>query len=268
MIESQINYIKKFTGDFVPKIAMILGSGWNEAISEMEIIYQIPFVDVPDMPKCSVLGHEGVFIFGYLSNVPVVIMKGRLHLYEGHTAEVITNPIRLFKGLGVETVILTNAAGGLKPTLKVGEVVIINDHINLTCHNPLIGIKPTTENPVFINMTDVYNSKYIEKTKKVCQDNSIDYSTGTYIQLLGPSFETPSEVKMLSLLGGTCVGMSTVQEAIMARYLKMEVIGLSFISNLGAGITGNKLNHQEVLENAKNNAIKLKTLLKELVKKI
>lgn len=267
-IEVLTNNIKKQLGDFKIDIAIILGSGWNGCVSKVETYKEINYADIDGLPQCTVKGHKGKFIFGTLSGKNVGIMQGRFHLYEGYSAFETTIGLQLLNKLGATTCILTNASGGVNLNYKTNDIVIVNDVINLSGRNALVGLVPTEEKPVFISMGDCIDKSLQEKARLVCEKQGLNYQSGVYSQNLGPTYETSAEVRMLRNMGVDCVGMSTVQEVIMARYLKMKVLCLSYISNMAQGIKNEVLTHEEVLDNAKIFQGKGTNLLVEIVANI
>lgn len=247
------------------KIAIILGSGLNQCIHEfMDIEGTLAYKDIEGMKVSTAPGHVGKFLFGKISGVPVIAMQGRLHFYEGYTMSEVTKPITLLHQLGVETLIVTNASGGINLDYHVGEFMLITDHINLTGSNPLIGPKKEGFER-FPDMSYAYNRKYIESMKRIAKENGIPMNTGVYIGVTGPSYETPAEIKAFRVLGADAVGMSTVAEVIVANQLHMQVCGLSLISNMAAGVLDQKLTEEEVLEAGKNAQPQFKLLLTQFV---
>lgn len=260
--------IKKTIGDFKPEVGIILGSGWNDVVSLVKNPVTIKYSSLSGMPKTSVKGHSGNLVFGELNNKNVVFVQGRFHIYEGHDISTTVLPVRMLKQLGVNKVILTNAAGGVNENYNVGDIVIVKDLINFTGKNPLIGIKPTEENPVFVDMTYPVNQKFSEIAYNICNENNIPVHYGTYFQLTGPTYETPAEIKMVRALGGDLVGMSTGVEVIMAAYEKMEVAVISCVTNKAAGMENKKLSHEEVLQATNNNRRNFLVLLENLISQI
>lgn len=260
--------IKSIINDFVPEIGIILGSGWAEVIEEVDNKVIVPFKEITNMPTTSVKGHVGNFVFGLLGGKKVAIMQGRFHMYEGHSAFDSTISVQVLHQLGVKVLIVTNSAGGINDKYNISDIVVINDHINFTAKNPLIGIKPTTELPVFIDMLNAYDSDLVDIATSVCYDLGITNHKGVYAQLLGPNYETPAEIRMLRTMGADVVGMSTVQEVIMARYLGVRVLGISCVTNKGAGMEKVKLDHKDVLKVTQDNKKNFKNILKNVVKNI
>ena len=239
--------ISKRAGARQPAVAIILGSGLGGLASAIDDAVRIPFADIPGFPETTVVGHEGAVIVGGLGGREVVALSGRFHMYEGHPAALAAFPLRVFHALGVRELFVSNAAGGISPKLAVGDLMVISDHLNLTGTNPLVG--PAQEGETrFPDMTDAYDPGLRRVLRTTAEKLDIPLQQGVYAGLLGPSYETPSEVKMLRLLGADAVGMSTVPEVIMARALGIRVAGISCITNAAAGVTGAALSHAEVLE--------------------
>jgi purine-nucleoside phosphorylase len=230
-----------------PAVAVILGSGLGGLASAIENAVRIPFGDIPGFPEATVVGHEGAAIVGDIGGRAVVALSGRFHMYEGHPAALAAFPVRVFHAMGVRELFVSNAAGGISSRLAVGDLMMISDHLNLMGANPLVG--PIEEGETrFPDMTDAYDPGLRKVLRTTAEALDIPVREGVYAGLLGPSYETPSEVKMLRLLGADAVGMSTVPEVIMARALGIRVAGISCITNAAAGVTGSALSHAEVLE--------------------
>lgn len=247
-----------------PKIAIVLGSGWGGVADAMQNVRKISYSKLRGMPQCGVEGHAGNFVFGDLNGIGVVLQQGRIHMYEGHSASEAVLPLAIMKELGVEKIVLTNAAGGINPKYEVGDLMILSDHINFTGRNPLEGAKPTIKYPVFVDMTHVYDQAMINVIEDICSRLEVKAYKGTYMQVLGPSFETPAEVRAYSMLGADAVGMSTAIEAVFARYLKMRVVGLSCITNKAAGLFSGEIEHSDVIEQSK----KRENIFAELLSRI
>lgn len=234
-----------------PKIAIILGSGLGGLVDHLDIEVEIPYAEIPHFPVSTVKGHRGSLVFGKMNGVDIVVLSGRFHYYEGYTMKEVTYPIQVLKEMGVEILILSNAAGGMNPSFKVGDIMIIKDHINMMGDNPLLGPNDDRMGVRFLDMSEPY-SKRIQKiafeTGKTLQ---LHLQQGVYVGVSGPCFETPAEYKAFYILGGDAVGMSTVPEAIVARHRKMEVFALSVITDLGVVGQVEKVSHEEVLIAAK-----------------
>ena len=232
--------------DFRPKMGIVLGSGLGNYADQMEIVYQISYHDIPGFPVSTVEGHDGRFLFGYINKAPVVLMKGRVHYYEGYSMEDVVLPIRLMKLLGIETLLLTNAAGGINRTFKVGDFMIITDQISSFVPSPLIGENVSELGDRFTDMTQIYDLELQELLRKAGADIGLDVKEGVYVQASGPNFESPAEIKMFAVLGADAVGMSTTCEALVARHAGLRVAGVSCISNLASGISEVELSHDDV----------------------
>ncbi len=230
-----------------PKIAIVLGSGLGGLTEKIEIVDEIPYKEIPNFPVSTVQGHKGTMIFGRLNGVEVLVFNGRFHYYEGYPMDVVTYPQQILPGIGVKTVILSNAAGGMNPTFKVGDIMLIRDHINMFGNNPLLGPNDDTLGPRFPNMSEAYSQRLLKLAHQTAEKLDIHVQEGVYIGVTGPCFETPAEYKMYYILGADTVGMSTVPEAIMARYLGMEVFALSVVTDLGIVGRVEEASHEEVL---------------------
>lgn len=233
-----------------PEIGLILGSGLGVLAEEITDPLYIPYEEIPDFPVSTVEGHAGRLVVGHLAGVPVLTMQGRFHFYEGYDMKTVTFPIRVMQSLGIKKLLVTNAAGGINLDFNEGAIMVIKDHINLMGTNPLMGKNSEEFGPRFPDMTYSYNPQYINLTQKKAEELNIEIKTGVYVGLTGPSYETPAEIKFLRIIGGDAVGMSTVPEVIVARHGGMDVLGISCITNMAAGISGAALNHEEVMETA------------------
>lgn len=266
MYSEAISYIKE-QGIKDAQVALILGSGLGDTADEIESAITIDYEDIPNFPVSTIEGHEGKLVYGELSGVKVIALKGRFHYYEGYDLQKVVYPVRIFKELGVETVIITNAAGGVNETFAPGDLMVITDHLNLTGQNPLIGPNEANHGPRFVDMTETYSVRGQDLVKQIAIDHQIDLKEGVYTWFTGPTYETPAEIKAVRVLGGDAVGMSTVPEAITAKHAGMEVIGISCITNLAAGMQ-TSLNHEEVVEVSKLVKPRFKTLIKELLRNL
>ena len=233
--------------DLVPRAGLVLGSGLGGLANAIEGPVAIPFEVMPGWPVATAPGHAGRLLLGSLAGVPVVALQGRFHLYEGNDAGLVVQPVLLFRQLGARLVVLTNAAGGVNPRFGPGTLMAITDHINLTGRSPLVGANANELGPRFTDLTDVWAPHLRERLHAAADAEGIALEDGVYAGLLGPNYETPAEVRMLHALGADAVGMSTVLEAIAARWVGLEVCGVSLVTNAGAGYTGQPLTHQEVL---------------------
>jgi len=256
----------KYTGK--PKIGLILGSGLGVLADEIKNPIKIPYNEIPDFPVSTVAGHAGQLVFGSLSEKEVVAMQGRFHYYEGYSLDQVTFPVRVMKQLGVEILIVTNAAGGINENFQPGDLMIISDHINNMGYNPLIGQNDGRLGPRFPDMSEAYNKELRRTAKEVADKLQISIQEGVYVGNTGPTYETPAEVKMLRNLGGDAVGMSTVPEVIVARHADLKVLGISCISNMAAGILDQLLTHDEVIETTNKVRSQFLAYVKEVIKTI
>lgn len=254
--------------DFVPKVAIVLGSGLGDYAEAIQVAYELPYGEIEGFPVSTVPGHAGKFIFGYINEIPIVCMKGRVHFYEGYPIGDVVLPARLMKLMGAEILFLTNAAGGVNTSFHAGDLMLIKDHISVFAPNPLIGPNIDELGVRFPDMSTVYDRELQDLIRKAAKENNIFLQEGVYAQLTGPSFESPAEIRMLRTLGCDAVGMSTVVEAIAANHMGMRICGISCISNLAAGMTMNPLTHEEVQEAADMAAPNFKKLVTETVKSI
>lgn len=254
--------------DFVPQIALILGSGLGDYAKNIQVVDTIDYHDIEGFPVSTVSGHAGKFIFGYVEDVPVVCMQGRVHYYEGYPMSDVVLPTRLMKMLGAKVLFLTNAAGGVQVGMKAGDLMIIKDHISTFIPSPLIGANIDELGVRFPDMSEVYDKDLRQIIRKAAAELDIDMKEGVYAQFTGPAYETPTEVAMARLLGADAVGMSTACEAIAANHMGMKILGISCITNLAAGISPVKLSHEEVKETADAVAVKFKGLVTNIIGKI
>lgn len=252
--------------DFVPKAAVVLGSGLGDYAEGIRVECEVPYGEIEGFPVSTVPGHAGKFIFGWIDSVPVVCMKGRVHYYEGYNISDVVLPVRLMGLLGAEILFLTNAAGGVNAAFRPGDLMLIRDHIALFAPNPLIGPNIEALGTRFPDMSAVYDPGLQDVIRKAADENGIPLREGVYAQLTGPSFESPADIRALRTLGADAVGMSTVVEAIAARHMGMRVCGISCISNLAAGMTAEPLSHQEVQEAADKAAPAFQKLVTESVR--
>lgn len=248
-LQEALEYIQSKT-KVTPDIGLVLGSGLGVLAERMEQATVIPYEDIPHFPISTVEGHAGELVIGQAAGRNVVLMNGRFHLYEGYGADVVAFPIRIMKLLGVRTLIITNAAGGIHTDFAPGDLMLIEDHINLTFRNALIGINDPEFGPRFPDMSEAYSRRLRAIAEEAAKEQGIQLVKGVYVGLLGPSYETPAEIRMMRMLGADAVGMSTVNEVIAARHAGIEVLGISCISNMAAGILPEPLSHEEVMETA------------------
>ena len=253
--------------DFEPKVAVVLGSGLGNFARTVDVKAELPYNEIEGFPVSTVPGHAGKFIFGYINDIPVVLMQGRVHYYEGYPITDVVLPTRLMKMMGAEILFLTNASGGINPAFHAGSLMLIKDHVSIFAPNPLIGSNIDELGTRFPDMSHVYDEDLQEIIKGTAKDNDIELFEGVYAQLTGPSFESPAEIKMLHNLGVSAVGMSTVVEAIAANHMGMKICGVSCVSNLAAGMNSAPLTHEEVQEAANAVAPKFEKLLTESVTK-
>lgn len=251
---------------FVPKVAVVLGSGLGDYAEDIRVEYELPYSEIEGFPVSTVPGHAGKFIFGYIGEVPVACMKGRVHYYEGYPVSDVVLPVRLLKLMGAEILFLTNAAGGVNTSFHAGDLMLIRDHISAFAPNPLIGPNIDELGPRFPDMSKVYDRELQKLIAGKAKENHIYLQEGVYAQMTGPSYESPAEIRMLRMLGCDAVGMSTVVEAIAANHMGMKICGVSCISNLAAGMSENPLSHKEVQEAADMAAPAFKRLVTEAVK--
>lgn len=261
------NYIQLHC-KIVPAVGIVLGSGLGNFIREMEVEKEISYRDIPHFPVSTVEGHSGKLIFGKISGMPAVAMAGRFHFYEGYTSQQVIYPIRVMKMLGVETVLISNAAGGINQSFEVGDLMIIKDHISLFTLNPLLGKNEDTLGSRFPDMSEPYTSSLIAKAKTIAERLQIPVHTGVYTGVTGPSFETRSEYKLIKVLGGDAVGMSTVQEVIAAVHCGMKVFAMSVITDIGIREEDNVITHEEVLQAAKDAEPKLTAIFTNLLQEM
>lgn len=231
-----------------PAVGVVLGSGLGGFAEALERPQSFPYAEIPHFPRSSVQGHRGSLVAGTLRNTPLFVMSGRVHAYEGYSAEEVVFPARVLATLGVKNLVLTNAAGAINTAFKPSELMILTDHINLTGLNPLVGPELPGLGPRFVDLSETYHPKLVAACEQAARRIGLTMRKGVYVGLLGPSFETPAEIRMLRTLGADAVGMSTVLEAIAAAQMGSRVLGLSCITNMAAGIQQNKIDHREVLE--------------------
>lgn len=251
--------------DFKPKVAIVLGSGLGDYADGIRVESTLSYHEIEGFPVSTVPGHKGQFIFGYVGEVPVVCMQGRVHYYEGYPISDVVLPTRLMKLMGAEVLFLTNASGGINPSFHAGDFMLLSDHISCFAPNPLIGENMDELGTRFPDMSEVYDRKLQQVIEDAAKDLGIGLQKGVYLQLTGPSFESPAEIKMLRGFGADAVGMSTVVEAIAANHMGMKICGISCVCNLAAGMTANPLTHEEVQEAANNAAPLFKKLVTEAV---
>jgi purine-nucleoside phosphorylase len=230
-----------------PRIAVVLGSGLGAFADALDNQTTIPYRDIPGWPQSTAIGHAGKLVAGTINSLPVAALAGRVHLYEGYTAQQVVYGIRVLAELGIQSLVLTNAAGGVNPAYGPGQLVLISDHINLLGQNPLTGPNDDSLGPRFPDMSEAYSKRYRDLACEAGREMALDLAEGVYAALPGPSYETPAEIRYLRTIGADLVGMSTAPEAIAANHLGMKVLGISCVTNFAAGVTDQKLDHKEVL---------------------
>lgn len=266
----QINFTTKSilekTNNFKPEVGIILGTGLGGLVKEISAEYVIPYEEIPNFPVSTVQGHSGKLIFGELGGKKVMAMQGRFHFYEGYSMHEITFPVRVMKALGVHSLVVSNASGGMNPTFEIGEIMIINDQINLFPTNPLIGKNIAELGPRFLDMSEPYDKKLIAKALEIAKANNIKVSQGSYAGLTGPCFETPAEYRYIAHIGADTVGMSTVPEVIVARHGGMRVFGVSIVTDLGVEGKIVEVTHEEVQHIAAAAEPKMSLIVKEVIR--
>lgn len=261
MLSEQIEFIKSKT-DFVPETALVLGSGLGDLADEIDICCTVDYKDIPDFPVSTAPSHKGRFVFGKMNDKNVVIMQGRVHLYEGYTARQVVNPIRLMKKLGARILFLTNASGGICSDFNIGDFMVIHDHISSFVESPLVGENDDTLGVRFPDMSEVYSKRLNTVIHNTAKQLGINTKEGVYLQFRGPNFETPAEIRMAKHLGADAVGMSTAIEAQAAKHCGFEVCGISLVTNLACGISQTPITSEEVTETAQRVAPYFKKLIK------
>lgn len=267
MLQETTNFLReRFPGK--PKVSIVLGSGLGAFAEELTGPISIPYADIPGWPPSTAVGHAGKLVYGTISGVSVVVLAGRAHLYEGYSPERVTYSMRVMKLLGVESVVLSNAAGGINESYSQGSLVLIADHINLMGQNPLVGANDDVFGPRFPDMTEAYSRQYREIAREVAAGLGISLQEGVYAALLGPSYETPAEIRFLRTIGADMVGMSTVPEVIVANHMGMKCLAISCVTNMAAGLLPHKIDHAEVLETGARVRHTLVKLLKALIPRL
>jgi len=254
--------------DIKPKVGIVLGSGLGNLANQIEVETAIDYHDIPNFPEVTVKGHSGRLLIGKLGGKDIIAMLGRFHFYEGHSMKALTFPIRVMIDLGIDLLILSNAAGGMNPNFKVGDIMLINDHINLFPDNPLMGPNDERLGVRFPDMSEVYDKELIKKAHQIAKENNIELQEGVYVGTTGPTFETPAEYKYFHIIGGDTVGMSTVPEAIVARHGGIKTFGFSIVTDLGVEGQVETVSHEEVIEAANAAEPKLTLIVTELLKSL
>jgi purine-nucleoside phosphorylase len=263
-VQETVSYIKDKI-DITPEYGVILGSGLGSFTDEMNVEFILPYNEIPNFPLSTVQGHKGALVFGTIGDKKVVAMQGRFHFYEGYSMKEVTFPVRVMKYLGINKLIVSNASGGVNPVYRVGDIILIKDHINFAPEHPLRGVNDERFGPRFVNMSEPYSRKMIAKAKELAGNLNIEVKDGVYLGLQGPTFETLAEYKMVKIVGADCVGMSTVPEVIVARHMDLETFGVSVITDMGDEDSIGTISHDEVLEAAQKSEPKVRTLIKELI---
>lgn len=265
-VQETVQFLKNKT-NYSPEFGIILGSGLGTFTDDINIEFTIPYADIPNFPVSTVQGHKGALVFGTIGNKQVVAMQGRFHYYEGYDMQTVTFPVRVLHYLGIQNLIVSNASGGVNPNYKVGDVVLIIDHINLFPDHPLRGTNEERFGPRFVNMSEPYSRTLQQKAKAIALQHNIDLKEGIYLGLQGPTFETLAEYKMVKILGADCVGMSTVPEVIVARHMNLSCLGISVITDMGDEDNIDEVNHDEVLQAAKKAEPVVRKLIREFILK-
>lgn len=266
-LEKCYEYYRSVTG-FMPKVGLILGSGLGGYAKKMKVVKEIPYGDIPGFPVSTVQGHDGRFMLGYIGDVPAVVMKGRVHYYEGYPMEDVVLPTRLMKRMGIEVLFLTNAAGGINRGFRVGDFMMITDQISSFVPSPLIGENVSELGDRFPDMTHIYDEELQGWIEETAREEDIPLQKGVYLQTTGPNFESPAEIRMYSLLGADAVGMSTACEAIAARHAGVRVCGISCISNMASGISEEELSHLDVQAIADQRSGEFERIVTKSIEKI
>lgn len=253
---------------FVPKLALILGSGLGDYAEHVTVEKTIPYESIEGFPRSTVAGHKGQFVYAKVKGVPTVMMQGRVHYYEGYPMQDVVLPVRLMKKMGAEILFLTNAAGGVNENFHAGDLMMITDQISSFVPSPLIGANREDLGPRFPDMSEIYRREYRKIIRESSKALNIDLQEGTYLQFTGPAYESPAEIRMVRTLGADAVGMSTACEAVAANHMGMKILGISFISNLAAGMSTQPLSHKEVQEAADLAAPKFRALVTEVIRRI
>lgn len=266
-LKAGYKYCRSVTA-FRPRVGLILGSGLGNYARNMDVVCEIPYGEIPEFPVSTVEGHDGRFLFGYIGEIPAIVMKGRVHYYEGYSMEEVVMPVRLMKLLGIETLFLTNAAGGINRDFRVGDFMMITDQISSFVPSPLIGENVEELGTRFPDMTHIYDTEFQRMIRETAKEEGISVKEGVYLQTSGPNFESPAEIRMYAALGADAVGMSTACEALAARHAQIRVCGISCISNMACGISEEELSHLDVQEVANRRAEEFERLVTKVIVKI
>ena len=267
MLHAAASYVREHIG-IEPRVAVVLGSGLGAFAHELSERVLIPYEEIPNWPRSTALGHAGMLVAGVLEGVPVVVLAGRAHLYEGYPPERVVFPVRVLRMLGTRSLVLTNAAGGINLAYSQGALVLISDHINLQFSNPLQGANEDRLGPRFPDMSEAYSREYRAIAQQAAAELGIELGEGVYAAMLGPSYETPAEIRFLRTIGADLVGMSTVPEAIVANHMSMRVLAISCVTNMAAGILPQRINHEEVLETGRRVRGTLVKLLRTVIPRL
>ncbi len=262
-----VDFIKSKTNGFEPEVGIVLGSGLGGLVNVIDTQYSIPYAEIPNFPVSTVAGHQGKLILGTLSGRKVVAMQGRFHYYEGYSTKEVTFPIRVLKYLGIKLLVLSNASGGINPDFRVSDIMFITDHINLL-PNPLIGKNDDRIGTRFPEMSEAYNKNVLAFADKIADELKIQVQHGVYVGDTGPTYETPAEYNYYRIIGGDCVGMSTVPEVIIARHCGLPVFAMSIITDLGGKDIAVQVTHEEVINAANVAEPKMTAILKEMLKRL
>jgi purine-nucleoside phosphorylase len=266
-IQEASAFVASKTG-YRPKLAVILGSGLGAFARELAGANVIPYAEIPHFPKSTVSGHAGRMVFGEFAGSPVLVMSGRVHAYEGYSAMEVAFPVRVLAAAGIRTLVITNAAGAVNQAFRPGDLMVITDHLNLTGKNPLVGPEEPELGPRFPDMTEAYAPELTHVCETAARGIGLNLRKGVYAGLLGPSYETPAEIRMLRTIGADAVGMSTVLEVVAANHARMKVLGISCMTNMAAGILKKKLDHREVMETGERVRGVFAELLREVLPKL
>lgn len=268
-ISPALEVIKRYQPQgFLPKMGIILGSGLSSLADQLTQVVSVPYQAIPGLKASGVQGHASLLMMGYLQNVPVVLLKGRVHYYEGHGYDSMKILIRLLKFMGCDSVLVTGAAGSLREDVPAGEVMLISDQINLQANHPLIGVNDESIGPRFFSMDQAYDPDFMEIAERIASEQSIALPKGTYISVSGPSFETPAEIRAFRILGADLVGMSVVPDVLIARHCGLKVLGLAAVTNLAAGLSAEILTHEGTLHFGEIASRKLIKLIPSVIKAI
>jgi purine-nucleoside phosphorylase len=264
MLDAAVRRVREATS-LEPRVGVVLGSGLGALADALEEPVEVPYAEIPGWPASTAAGHAGVLVLGRLDGAPVAVMRGRAHLYEGIPAERVAFGVRVLGRLGVRTLVVTNAAGGIDETLRPGQLVLVSDHVNLQGTSPLLGPNDESLGPRFVDMSDAYDSGLRAAARAAAERLGLELGEGVYAAWLGPQFETPAEIRFLRAIGSDLVGMSTVQEVIAARHMGVRCLGISVVTNMAAGVLPERIDHESVLEVGEQAVESLTSLLRELV---